>query len=326
MSTASWLWIVGTIFIFRRWCICTRASAASSERGIDCSMSWASRVTSRCWILGCGRGAVLLAAARRLPRGRAVGIDVWRSVDQSGNAEALTAANARCEGLEDRVELHTANMLSLPLDDDTFGVVVSSSAIHNLASLRDRLRALDEAMRVLRPGRPAHRRRHSLSQALRRAPTRRARGRRHRSQPRARRVVRRPMAGDDGAYGYQALTSGWPRTCAARRRLERVAPSRLARTKSRRQARRRRSCASPMRQDTGEPLPRRGAAEQTGASFSRGYRNSRSLRPSMRSSVEKKLSASKPGCSGLPRILASTPPQPPIVKATTACGGPDSFR
>lgn len=31
--------------------------------------------------LGCGRGAVLIAAARRLPAGRAVGIDLWHGQD-----------------------------------------------------------------------------------------------------------------------------------------------------------------------------------------------------------------------------------------------------
>src|SRR5262245_2127198 len=34
--------------------------------------------------VGCGRGAVLLMAAQRLPRGRAVGVDVWSAKDQSG--------------------------------------------------------------------------------------------------------------------------------------------------------------------------------------------------------------------------------------------------
>ncbi|MGH3768868.1 MAG: SAM-dependent methyltransferase [Pseudonocardiaceae bacterium] len=29
--------------------------------------------------LGCGRGAVLIAAAQRLPAGRAVGVDLWRT-------------------------------------------------------------------------------------------------------------------------------------------------------------------------------------------------------------------------------------------------------
>ena len=36
--------------------------------------------------LGCGRGAVLLMAAQHLTTGRAVGVDLWRSVDQSGNS------------------------------------------------------------------------------------------------------------------------------------------------------------------------------------------------------------------------------------------------
>src|SRR3954471_6943843 len=40
--------------------------------------------------IGCGRGAVLLMAAQRLPRGRAVGIDVWSTTDQSGNVEQAT--------------------------------------------------------------------------------------------------------------------------------------------------------------------------------------------------------------------------------------------
>jgi len=38
--------------------------------------------------VGCGRGAVLMLAARRLPAGRAVGADEWRRRDQSGNSRA----------------------------------------------------------------------------------------------------------------------------------------------------------------------------------------------------------------------------------------------
>ncbi len=55
--------------------------------------------------LGCGRGAVLLAAARRLPQGRAVGVDLWRGRDQSGNSPAATLRNARAEGVADRVHV-----------------------------------------------------------------------------------------------------------------------------------------------------------------------------------------------------------------------------
>ena len=49
--------------------------------------------------VGCGRGLLLMAAARRLPFGRAVGIDVWRAKDQSGNRSEATLANALRGGL-----------------------------------------------------------------------------------------------------------------------------------------------------------------------------------------------------------------------------------
>jgi SAM-dependent methyltransferase len=101
--------------------------------------------------LGCGRGAVLIAAARRLPTGRAVGADRWTR-DQSGNRPEVTLANAAAAGVADRVEVHTADMTTLPFPDDSFDVVTSAMAIHNIPSPEGRCRAVDEAMRVLRPG------------------------------------------------------------------------------------------------------------------------------------------------------------------------------
>jgi SAM-dependent methyltransferase len=102
--------------------------------------------------IGCGRGAVLLMAAQRLPRGRAVGVDVWSTKDQSGNAEQVTRQNAALEGVAERVELHTADMRQLPFDDGSFDVVVSSLAIHNVPGAGERARALREAARVLKKG------------------------------------------------------------------------------------------------------------------------------------------------------------------------------
>src|SRR3984893_878019 len=101
--------------------------------------------------LGCGRGAVLIAAARRLPTGRAVGVDRWTR-DQSGNRPEVTLANAAAAGVADRVEVHTADMTALPFPDGSFDVVTSALAIHNIPTPGGRYRALDEAMRVLRPG------------------------------------------------------------------------------------------------------------------------------------------------------------------------------
>jgi arsenite methyltransferase len=102
--------------------------------------------------LGCGRGAVLLMAAQRLTTGRAVGIDLWRSADQSGNSAQATLRNAFAEGVTDRVELHTGDMTALPFADNSFDVVVSSLAIHNISGRADREKAVYEALRVLRPG------------------------------------------------------------------------------------------------------------------------------------------------------------------------------
>lgn len=102
--------------------------------------------------LGCGRGAVLLLAARRLPKGRATGLDLWRTKDQSGNDEDVTRANAAKEGVADRVELVTGDMREQPFTDGEFDVVVSSLAIHNIPDPADRAKAVAEAHRVLRPG------------------------------------------------------------------------------------------------------------------------------------------------------------------------------
>jgi SAM-dependent methyltransferase len=102
--------------------------------------------------LGCGRGAVLLLAAQRLTTGRAVGVDTWERGDQWGNSAEATRRNAAAEGVADRVELHTADMTALPFEADSFDLVVSSVAIHNVKGRAGREKAVEEAVRVLRPG------------------------------------------------------------------------------------------------------------------------------------------------------------------------------
>jgi arsenite methyltransferase len=102
--------------------------------------------------MGCGRGAVLTAVAKRLTTGRVTGVDIWSTHDQSGNARDVTLRNASLEGVADRVAVETGDMRALPFPDASFDVVVSSLAIHNIKSNDDRRRAIAEAFRVLKPG------------------------------------------------------------------------------------------------------------------------------------------------------------------------------
>lgn len=102
--------------------------------------------------MGCGRGAVLVAVAHLVPSGRVVGVDLWRTVDQSGNREEATAHNAALEGVAERVELYTGDMTAMAYDSDSFDVVLSSLAVHNVKPASRRREAVDEAVRVLKPG------------------------------------------------------------------------------------------------------------------------------------------------------------------------------
>lgn len=101
--------------------------------------------------VGCGRGLMMIGAAKRLTTGKAIGIDLWKSEDQSGNDPEATIVNARLEGVAERVEVQTADMRSLSFGDETFDVIVSHWAVHNLYEQDDRKMALEEMVRVLKP-------------------------------------------------------------------------------------------------------------------------------------------------------------------------------
>jgi SAM-dependent methyltransferase len=101
--------------------------------------------------VGCGRGLLLNAAARRLTTGRAIGIDLWQGQDQSGNRPEATRANADAEGVAHRVQIKTGDMRELPFPDGTADVVVASLAIHNVPDKEGRAKAIREFARVLKP-------------------------------------------------------------------------------------------------------------------------------------------------------------------------------
>ncbi len=113
--------------------------------------SLALRGDERVLEVGPGRGAVLLTAARHLPGGHLVGIDIWRAQDQSGNGRDALLANARSAGVADRVEVVDGDMRDMPFPDHAFDLALASVAIHNLPPA-DRGTAVAELLRVLKPG------------------------------------------------------------------------------------------------------------------------------------------------------------------------------
>ena len=101
--------------------------------------------------IGCGRGLFLIGAAKRLRTGKAIGVDLWQKEDQSGNSPETTLQNAGAEGVAERVEIKTADARQLPFESNTFDLIVSSWALHNIYEPQERAKALTEIVRVLKP-------------------------------------------------------------------------------------------------------------------------------------------------------------------------------
>jgi SAM-dependent methyltransferase len=102
--------------------------------------------------VGCGRGLLLVGAAKRTAAGHATGIDVWSKEDMAGNSEAATRRNLELENVAGRCTLVSTGAQEMPFPDASFDVVVSNLCLHNIYDRPTRQRALQEIARVLRPG------------------------------------------------------------------------------------------------------------------------------------------------------------------------------
>ena len=102
--------------------------------------------------LGCGSGLLMVGAAKRLSRGKVTGVDLWSKNDQTHNSSSSALRNAELEKVREKVEIVTADMRELPFQDGHFDHILSSWAIHNIYTFEGRMKALDEAIRVLKEG------------------------------------------------------------------------------------------------------------------------------------------------------------------------------
>lgn len=102
--------------------------------------------------VGTGRGLMLVGAARRLIAGRAIGIDIWRGKDLSGNSETATQQNLQLEKVADRCELRSMGAQQMEFPDGSFDVILSNLCLHNIEDKAQRAAACREIVRVLKPG------------------------------------------------------------------------------------------------------------------------------------------------------------------------------
>lgn len=146
------LWAGGSCLAMGLWMLWSSkvGKARRREKLLD-HLTWTGRESVL--DVGCGRGNMLVGAAKRLTQGgKATGIDIWQAEDLSGNSPEAALENARREGVADRVAVKTADMRQLPFADGAIDVVVSCAAIHNIYSAPEREKALREIARVLAPG------------------------------------------------------------------------------------------------------------------------------------------------------------------------------
>jgi len=137
--------------------------------GVGAVMVWSSRVAKlklrdqlldslvlrgdeRILDVGCGRGLLAIGAAKRLKDGKVIGIDVWNPFDLSGNSPDAAKANAKLEGVAEKVRIETGDAQKLVYPDNHYDVVVSSLALHNIPDADARAQAVREMVRVLKPG------------------------------------------------------------------------------------------------------------------------------------------------------------------------------
>ena len=102
--------------------------------------------------VGTGRGLLLVGAAKRLTTGRAVGLDIWKASDLSGNAREKTEAVLQQEGVPNAASCWSARRRTRGCPDASFEVILSNLCLHNISKREERDQACREIARILKPG------------------------------------------------------------------------------------------------------------------------------------------------------------------------------
>lgn len=90
-----------------------------------------------------GTGDLAIALAEASPEAKITGVDLSEGMLDIGRQKVAS------KGLENRVELRSANCLNLPFADDSFDAVTVAFGVRNFENLA---RGYDEMFRVIKPG------------------------------------------------------------------------------------------------------------------------------------------------------------------------------
>jgi SAM-dependent methyltransferase len=102
--------------------------------------------------VGCGLGLLAIGAAKRLTTGKVTAIDQWDPKELSGSSVEAARENAKAEGVADRVRFENGDARKLVYPAEQYDVVLSFGVLGRLADDRERVQALREVLRVLKPG------------------------------------------------------------------------------------------------------------------------------------------------------------------------------
>jgi SAM-dependent methyltransferase len=101
--------------------------------------------------VGTGRGLLMIGAAKKLDKGKAFGIDIWRQDDMMDNTYINTIRNAELEGVLEKIEVKNEDAQKLGFQNGYFDVILSNLCLHNIPLKEGRDAACREIVRVLKP-------------------------------------------------------------------------------------------------------------------------------------------------------------------------------